>query len=611
MSLLADDIGAGKIAAAVAGGATRAESVASGARVPARRARTSCSCTTPPGRWSTPALVDRVLRGLAAGRRRRRAGARRSPTRSSGRAGRRGVGDARPRVAACRADAAGLPASSGCGAAIERAGATLAAATDCASLVEARRRPGGLRRGRPAQPQGDDAGRPGAPGAGAGRVIVDYHLHLRPDDEPARRGARSRPSTSREYVETARARGVDEIAITEHVYRFAAGAPTCPTTSTGASTRCDDIDRYCAALAAAARRRPAGARSASSSTGWPGPRADARGDRRRLRVGRRARLGALVGPLAFDHPDYPIWDAAAVDDVWRRLRRRRLRRGRERHLRRDGASRPGQGVRPAARRRPCADELGDRLAECFRGGRRLRRDLDRRPAQGGRRDLPAPTPGCAGCTRPACRSRWPPTRTCPADVGLDFDRCLAAASAAGYTSLVALPRARAAGGRRLADLRVGTAFDAHRLVAGRPLVLGGVDDSVSRRGLDGHSDADIVCHVLVRRRARRGRAGRHRPALPGHAGVARRRVASTCCARAFAQRRGRRLAARATPTAWWCCRSRRSRRTSTRCATAWPSRCARRPTASRSAAPPPTASASRAAARARPPGGRAARALAG
>jgi 2-C-methyl-D-erythritol 2,4-cyclodiphosphate synthase len=47
----------------------------------------------------------------------------------------------------------------------------------------------------------------------------------------------------------------------------------------------------------------------------------------------------------------------------------------------------------------------------------------------------------------------------------------------------------------LADLRVGTAFDAHRLVAGRPLVLGGVAIP-HPLGLDGHSDADVVCHAL-------------------------------------------------------------------------------------------------------------------
>ena len=48
----------------------------------------------------------------------------------------------------------------------------------------------------------------------------------------------------------------------------------------------------------------------------------------------------------------------------------------------------------------------------------------------------------------------------------------------------------------MADLRVGTAVDAHRLVAGRPLVLGGVAIE-HPRGLEGHSDADVVCHVLT------------------------------------------------------------------------------------------------------------------
>ena len=48
----------------------------------------------------------------------------------------------------------------------------------------------------------------------------------------------------------------------------------------------------------------------------------------------------------------------------------------------------------------------------------------------------------------------------------------------------------------MADLRVGTAVDAHRLVDGRPLVLGGVTIPHDR-GLEGHSDADVVCHVLT------------------------------------------------------------------------------------------------------------------
>ncbi|MHB8438872.1 MAG: 2-C-methyl-D-erythritol 2,4-cyclodiphosphate synthase [Acidimicrobiales bacterium] len=45
-------------------------------------------------------------------------------------------------------------------------------------------------------------------------------------------------------------------------------------------------------------------------------------------------------------------------------------------------------------------------------------------------------------------------------------------------------------------LRVGHGFDVHRFsTSDRPLVLGGVPVSATG-GLDGHSDADVVCHAL-------------------------------------------------------------------------------------------------------------------
>lgn len=44
--------------------------------------------------------------------------------------------------------------------------------------------------------------------------------------------------------------------------------------------------------------------------------------------------------------------------------------------------------------------------------------------------------------------------------------------------------------------RVGVGFDVHPFVDGRPLILGGVKVPHSR-GLDGHSDADVVCHAVA------------------------------------------------------------------------------------------------------------------
>jgi len=44
--------------------------------------------------------------------------------------------------------------------------------------------------------------------------------------------------------------------------------------------------------------------------------------------------------------------------------------------------------------------------------------------------------------------------------------------------------------------RVGTGWDSHRLVEGRPLILGGVELE-SELGLDGHSDADVLTHAII------------------------------------------------------------------------------------------------------------------
>lgn len=44
--------------------------------------------------------------------------------------------------------------------------------------------------------------------------------------------------------------------------------------------------------------------------------------------------------------------------------------------------------------------------------------------------------------------------------------------------------------------RTGIGYDAHPFVAGRPLVLGGVNIPHTR-GLGGHSDADVLCHAVA------------------------------------------------------------------------------------------------------------------
>ena len=46
------------------------------------------------------------------------------------------------------------------------------------------------------------------------------------------------------------------------------------------------------------------------------------------------------------------------------------------------------------------------------------------------------------------------------------------------------------------DFRIGQGWDVHRIVSGRPLILGGVVVP-SDFGLEGHSDADILSHAIT------------------------------------------------------------------------------------------------------------------
>jgi 2-C-methyl-D-erythritol 2,4-cyclodiphosphate synthase len=72
-------------------------------------------------------------------------------------------------------------------------------------------------------------------------------------------------------------------------------------------------------------------------------------------------------------------------------------------------------------------------------------------------------------------------------------------------------------------VRIGHGYDAHRLLAGRPLWLGGVEVPHSR-GLAGHSDGDVLLHAVASAllgALGEGDLGRHFPSSdPALAGVA-------------------------------------------------------------------------------------------
>jgi 2-C-methyl-D-erythritol 4-phosphate cytidylyltransferase / 2-C-methyl-D-erythritol 2,4-cyclodiphosphate synthase len=72
---------------------------------------------------------------------------------------------------------------------------------------------------------------------------------------------------------------------------------------------------------------------------------------------------------------------------------------------------------------------------------------------------------------------------------------------------------RLVGAASVTSIRIGNGYDLHRLVSGRPLILGGVTIPFEK-GLQGHSDADAVCHAVtdaILGAAGAGDIGRHFP----------------------------------------------------------------------------------------------------
>ena len=83
-------------------------------------------------------------------------------------------------------------------------------------------------------------------------------------------------------------------------------------------------------------------------------------------------------------------------------------------------------------------------------------------------------------------------------------------------------------------MRIGQGFDVHALVAGRRLIVGGVEIAY-HKGLDGHSDADVLLHAVcdaLLGAAALGDIGRHYPRTPPATAMrpTPALIAASCCA---------------------------------------------------------------------------------
>ncbi len=308
--LLAEELGAGKVHAAVPGAATRAGSVRAGvAEVPEGAAVIVVHDAARP--LLSTDVLERVVTALGDGWDGAVPALALDDTvkRASGEA----VAETVDRDRALRhADAAGLPRP--------LAPARARGRPRCDRLRRPRRgggRPCPPRGGRSPASEGDHAHGPRVrrvPARGR-RVIVDYHMHLRgPAD--GREGPVELTVTAVErFVERAAARGVDEIAFTEHMYYFRQAEPLLAHPYQRGRVA-HDLDDYCAAvLDAKAQGLPV---KLAIELEWL--------------PGRERELAELLRPYPWDFVlgsvhlldgeavdlQPGIWGELPVEDVWRR-----------------------------------------------------------------------------------------------------------------------------------------------------------------------------------------------------------------------------------------------------------------------------------------------------
>jgi histidinol-phosphatase (PHP family) len=143
-------------------------------------------------------------------------------------------------------------------------------------------------------------------------MLTDYHLHLRPDEPDTPPERYFTAENVERYREAAAAAGVDELGVSEHVYRFVQALELWrhPFWEEQAL---DDLDAYCAFI------RGSGLKLGVECDFVPGAE-----DRTANLLEARDFdyvVGSVhfVGEAAVDHDGWDVWEGSGdPDDVWRR-----------------------------------------------------------------------------------------------------------------------------------------------------------------------------------------------------------------------------------------------------------------------------------------------------
>ena len=144
-------------------------------------------------------------------------------------------------------------------------------------------------------------------------MLTDYHLHLRTDDPGASAAEYFSSANAERYREAAGERGIEELGVSEHVYRFRQALEVWQHPF-WMRYAIDDLDAYCAFV-----REETDLRLGIEADFVPG------GEDRMANLLEERDFDYVVGSVHFlregavDMDDYSIWDTGrSVEEIWRR-----------------------------------------------------------------------------------------------------------------------------------------------------------------------------------------------------------------------------------------------------------------------------------------------------
>jgi histidinol-phosphatase (PHP family) len=145
------------------------------------------------------------------------------------------------------------------------------------------------------------------------QVLTDYHLHLRPDGHDADVAEYHTPANVERYRAVAQERGIAELGVSEHVYRFAQALEIWRHPFWEAYAH-DDLDEYCAFV-----REHTDLRLGIEADFVPGA------EDRTANLLQARDFDYVVGSVHFlrdgavDMDDYSVWSSGrSAEDIWKR-----------------------------------------------------------------------------------------------------------------------------------------------------------------------------------------------------------------------------------------------------------------------------------------------------